>query len=323
MKQKIFTFLLIAAAGLTACKKDKVYPDIKEYDETSIQTYLTSNSLTGFTKGANDTTGIYYKILMPGTGKLLDYSDEVSIVYTMKTFDGKYVATDTITNHYSNLLGHLTAGSSLAGSNTSLLLPPPLPIGLQTAIHDLLKNKGGSMHVIIPSHLAYGKGGYITRTSTGSINIVGNQSLDMYVHVIDNQATYDDIVIQNYIKANNLTGYAKDEKGYYYKVITAGTGTIGEIKEFSNVTSTYKGYLMNGVVFADKSTASAETPFSYQGITGLGIAIQKYGSAGASLSFIFPSKLGYGASETGGGTVIIPSSSCTRFDYQITTVTQP
>jgi FKBP-type peptidyl-prolyl cis-trans isomerase FkpA len=49
MKQKIFTFLLIAAAGLTACKKDKVYPNIKEFDETEIQTYLTSNNLTGFT----------------------------------------------------------------------------------------------------------------------------------------------------------------------------------------------------------------------------------------------------------------------------------
>jgi hypothetical protein len=37
MKQKIFTFLLIAA-GLTACKKnDSNQPNIREFDEQKIQ----------------------------------------------------------------------------------------------------------------------------------------------------------------------------------------------------------------------------------------------------------------------------------------------
>lgn len=316
MKQKIFTFLLIAAAGLTACKKDKVYPDIKQYDDLQIQNYLSANNLTGFTKAENDTTGIYYKIINPGTGKALDYSDEVSLVYTMKSFDGKYVSSDTIANHYVNVLGHLTAYN--ASSTT-----PPIPKGLELAIHDFLKFKGGSMRLMIPSRLAYGKSGFTVAGASSGKNVAGNQSIDYYVHVINDQAAYDDLVIRNYMKANSLTGYMKDAKGYYYKVITPGTGTVGEIKEFSNVTNTYKGYLMNGVVFADKSAASVETPFSYQGVSGLSIAVQKYGSSGASLSFIFPSLLGYGTSETSGATVNIPANSCTRFDYQITTVTQP
>jgi FKBP-type peptidyl-prolyl cis-trans isomerase FkpA len=256
---------------------------------------------------------------MPGTGKLLDYSDEVSIVYTMKTFDGKYVSTDTITNHYSNLLGHLTAGSSLA-SSTTLRLPPPLPVGLQTAIHDLLKNKGGSMHVMMPSHLAYGKGGYTTGSVTNSTNIAGNQSLDMYVHVIDNQATYDDMVIQNYMKAKGLSGYSKTTSGIWYKVITPGTGAAGSIKEFSNVTSSYNGTLLNDGQFVT-TTSSVVTPFNAP-IAGMKEILLEHAVEGTVLSVFIPSSLAYGNSETA-GTIIIPSSSVLRFEWTVTTVTQP
>lgn len=323
MKQKIFTFLFIAVtAGLAACNKNNDNQlDIRAYDEQQIQTYLSANGLTGFstdtTKDGTGTTGIHYKIISQGTGDTLKYSDRISLVYTVKTMDGKYSSIDTISNHFVDYLGHLTNDN--------------LPRGVELAIHNLLRYKGSNMRIMIPSRLAYGVNGYGSGSITNvNTRIAGNQSLDYYVHVIGNQDEYDDKVIKNYLTNNNLSGYTKDfatidslgkqvKKYYYYKITTPGTGTVGEISEFSNVTNTYTGTLVNGTVFEDKTTASADKPFVYSGVYGLRDGIQKHGSAGASLSFIFPSSLAYGTSVQN----VIPANSILRFDYRITTVTQP
>jgi FKBP-type peptidyl-prolyl cis-trans isomerase FkpA len=328
MKQKIFTFLLIAAAGLTACKKNDNQPDIRAYDQQQIQAYISANGLTGFsedtTKDGTGTTGIHYKILAPGTGDTLKYSDRVSVVYTLKSFDGKYVASDTIANHFYGYLGQLTVLNKITGFR--------LPAGLQLAIHNSLQHKGGSMRVLIPSRLGYGVNGFgfgsITNTNT---RITGNQSLDLYVHVIGNQDIYDDKVITNYIAANNLTGYAKDfalidsvgkqvKKYFYYKIVTPGTGPIDEISDFTTVTTTYTGTLLNGAHFDDvsKTTATTITPYSFYSL-GVSTALEKYASTGTSISILVPSALGLGTNLQNA----IPSNSVLKFDFQITAVKQP
>ena len=325
MKQNIFTFLLIAAAGLTACKKnDSNQPNLREFDEQKIQAYISANGLTGFTadttKDGIGTTGMYYKIISQATGDTLKYSDNISLVYTLKSFDGKYTSADTISNHFTGYLGQLTVTNQLTG----VRLPP----GLQLAIHNLLKYKGSSMRVLIPSRLGYGVDGF----GSGSISnvnarIAGNQSLDLYVHVIGNQDAYDYKVINNYMVANS--GYIKDfalvdsigtqvKKYYYYKIGTPGTGGIDEISEFTNVTGTFTGYLLNGTVF-DTSGATAITFTPYQYITGVEEALQKHASKGTFISILMPSSLGYGAGARTG----IPGNSVLKFDFQITDVKQP
>jgi FKBP-type peptidyl-prolyl cis-trans isomerase FkpA len=316
MKQKIFTFLLIAA-GLTACKKnDSNQPNIREFDEQKIQAYISANGLTGFsedtTKDGTGTTGIHYKIISQSTGDTLKYSDNISLVYTMKSFDGRYTSADTISNHFYGYLGQLTAVNQLTGFR--------LPEGLQLAIHNLLKYKGSNMRVLIPSRLGYGVNGF----GSGSISnvntrIAGNQSLDFYVHVISDQDIYDEQVIKNFIAANNLTGYTKDALGYYYKIVTPGTGTVGEIREFTTVTATYTGYLLNGTGFDTGSATTATTFTSYQYITGVEDAIQKHASKGASISILVPSSLGYGA----GARTAIPGNSVLKFEFQISDIKQP
>jgi FKBP-type peptidyl-prolyl cis-trans isomerase FkpA len=315
MKQKIFTFLLIAVAGLSACRKDSVDPTIKEYDEQQIQNYIAANGLTGFSRDTTggDTTGMYYKIILPGTGARLEYSDRLSLVFTLKSFDGKYTSADTIINHFYDYLGHLAQDG--------------LPKGLQTGIFNLLKYKGASMRLLIPSHLAYGKTGYGTGSVTNvNTRIAGNQCLEYYVHVIDNQPAYDDQVIQNYITANSLTGYTKTASGLYYKVVTPGTGTVGEINDLSIVTSTYTGTLLNGVAFdeASKTTAYVFTPAVNDGLAGLvpGVkeGLEEHAAAGTSISLLIPSHLAYGFSARSGS--IIPGFAPLRFEFQITTVTQ-
>ncbi len=312
MKQKIFTFLLIAAAGLTACKKLDNQPDIRAYDNQQIEAYISANGLSDFkadtTKDGSGTTGMYYKVLTPGSGDTLKYADKVSLVYTLKSFDGKYVSSDTINNHMNDFLGHLTANN--------------LPKGLQLAIHNLLKYKGGSMRLLIPSRLAYGVNGFGSGSITNvNTRIAGNQSLDYYVHVIGDQNAYDDLVIKNYMAANNLTGYLKDSadasvKGHYwYKVITPGTGGI-EISEFSTVTTTYSGNLLNGVAFDEsaKTTATTLTPFSL--IEGVKDGLIKHAVTGTSISLFIPSVLGYGTAPRS----TIPANSPLRFEFQVTKV---
>ena len=237
MKQKIFTFLLIVATGLTACKKTQDQPDIRAYDQDQIQQYLTANGLTGFsedtTPEGTGTTGIHYKIISPGAGDTLKYADNISLVFTLKSFDGKFVLADTISNHYYGYLGHLTDRNATTGFY--------LPYGLQLAIHNLLQYKGASMRVLIPSHLGYGITGYGTGSSSNvGTRIAGNQGLDLYVNVIGDQAVYDDKAINKFIADHGETAnFTKDPLGYYYKTVTPVTGRPNAIGEFSNLTLSF------------------------------------------------------------------------------------
>src|SRR3569833_2534751 len=105
MKRILFTLTLLVAIGLSACKKNGAQPDIKEYDQQQIQNYITANSITGMQKDTTgkskgqDTTGIWYQIITPGTGNpqaSLCYSSALSCVFTEQSFDNIYIAADTI-----------------------------------------------------------------------------------------------------------------------------------------------------------------------------------------------------------------------------------
>jgi FKBP-type peptidyl-prolyl cis-trans isomerase FkpA len=188
MKQTIFTLLLLSTIGFVSCRKTGVEPNIAQYDQTQILNYIKANGITGMKQDTvgGDTSGIYYKIIQPGIGLPLTYSDNISFVFSFRSFDGLYSKTDTIGNQYAGYLGHITTDA--------------LPIGLELAILNDLKYVGASMRVLIPSQLAYGTNGY----GTGSINnpgshIAGNQCLDYYVHVITSQK-YD-------VVSTNSSGY--------------------------------------------------------------------------------------------------------------------
>jgi FKBP-type peptidyl-prolyl cis-trans isomerase FkpA len=117
MKQTLVTFLLISAIGLASCRKDRIQPTIQAYDEQQITNYIAAHGLTGMVKdkvGTDDTTGIYYQIINPGTQSVngvpvtpLDYPSQVAFVYTERTLDGTYVSADTVTNHFFDYVGHI------------------------------------------------------------------------------------------------------------------------------------------------------------------------------------------------------------------------
>lgn len=298
MKLTLFTLFIIFTIGFASCRKDHNEPDIKQYDEQQIQNYISSHGLTGMTKDTSgkDTTGIWYKVLTPGTGQLLDYPDSISYVYTVNTFDNKYLATDTVLNHFDGLLGHVS------------------PNGLVLAIHNILKRKGAKMRVLIPSHLAYGTNGVGSGSSTVTNNrIGGNQCLDYTIYVVNKQDAYDDLVIKNYMAANGLSGYTKlttgPAAGMYYKITTLGTGKT--INDNSSVACNYVTKLMNNTVLDDSST----TTETFGDLIGGGVVVGfteglKLIKEGGTISLLIPSRLGYGvAGRTG-----VPQNACLSFE---------
>jgi FKBP-type peptidyl-prolyl cis-trans isomerase len=305
MKLTLFTLLLLSAICFVSCRKSGGYPDIKQYDQQQIQSYIASNGITGMQRDLTngDTTGIYYKIINPGDpAQPVDYPDTVSYVYTLRTFDGKFTATDTVLDHYNGFLGHVA------------------PNGLQLSIRNLLKYKGGKMRVLIPSHLAYGTNGiHSGSTTVANNNIGGNECIDYTINLISNQVVYDDLVIKNYMAANNLTGYSKTADGLYYKIITPGTGNA--IDDNSSVTCNYTLQLMNNSYVDTTSKTTVSLPFNDLGDTGNirqgfseGLKLSKGQGA---ISLLLPSRLGYGTSGATG----VPVNACLRFEVYNLAVT--
>ncbi|MEP6610580.1 MAG: FKBP-type peptidyl-prolyl cis-trans isomerase [Mucilaginibacter sp.] len=319
MRQRFFTLLLISAIGFASCRKDKIELDIKQYDDAQIQAYISAHGLTGMKKDTSkqDSSGIYYQLLLPGKVvppatelEQLNYPDKVSFVFTLQSVDGKYVSSDTIQNRMEDYLGHLTSNN--------------LPYGLQMAMRNIVKYKGASARLLIPSHLAYGVSGFgLGSSSNVNTKIAGNQCLDYYVHIIDSYKDYDQQLIQN--RVSDIATYTKKESVekpgyfYYYKIVTPGTGT-DKIVATSSYTSTYTGELLNGTIFDGSfngDNISPSQPVSVL-VPGVREAFLQNVVAGTKISIVVPSDLGYGNTTAGS----IPNQSVLKFSFVIVTVTQ-
>jgi len=316
MKPITFTLILICAVAIVSCRKDRNNVDIKTYDQQQIQQYMSANGLTSSMQRdltGGDTTGMYYQILTPGnTAKpAMDYPTQVSIVFTIKSFDGKYLATDTISNHYYDFVGHLPQDSKILGK------------GVMLALVNNLKYVGGRMRLLVPSHLAFGAAGFGTGSSDANNRIAGNQCLDYYINVIDDQATYDDVCIKNYILANNWkeSDFTKLPSGVRYKITRAGVPS-NTVTSTSVLEVQFSGYLFNGALTADSYNTNTGTgvtiDLSTDSHTGLRQALL-YGTPGAQMTVLVPSTLAYSTGSNGG---TVPVNSCYRYDVNILSVQQ-
>jgi FKBP-type peptidyl-prolyl cis-trans isomerase FkpA len=321
MKQTIFTLFLFSAIALVSCRKNDTQLNIKQYDQQQIQNYIAANHLTGFVQDSTggDTSGIYYKVLQhPNTSNPpIAYSDNIAFVFTLKSFDGIYVSGDTIANHYQGYAGHIVTDA--------------LPYGLELAIINDLKYYGGSIRILIPSHLAYGVAGY----GTGSIenkssHIAGNQCLDYYVHVINAQhdsatsitaaaleSVYDYQVINNYLNTNSLAGEYTLDSGVYYRIVVPGKGTDPIT---ANTTATLQSYgrLLNNLNYENNegpdSVGGLEIPNLIPGVQRM---LKKHAVQGTTISMILPSQLGFGTSSSTETLATVPPNSCLRIEYTV------
>ncbi|QDA59596.1 FKBP-type peptidyl-prolyl cis-trans isomerase [Hymenobacter jejuensis] len=130
------------------------------------------------------------------------------------------------------------------------------------------------------------------------------------------QLKKDDVILQNYIKKNNLNAQ-KDTSGFYYIVTQPGTGP--KPKAGQTVAVTYKGTLLDGKEF-DSSDKSGGKPIEFP--IGMGQVIPGWDKAlpllnkGSKATLLIPSSLAYG--QRGSGP--IPADAPLRFDVQLVDV---
>lgn len=281
-----FIVALAFVALVSACTKE--YASIAEEDDMNIQAYLQANNLS---MQKYDTTGAYYAVVTEGKGPALDYTQQILLIYTVKSLDGKYASQDTFLNHYAGKFGYYT------------------PNVLRETIMANLKNEGGTIRVIVPSRKAFGR--------NGSGPIPGNASLDYTVKVLERAklAEYEDAIIQSYLSRNSLTGFTKSEDGIWYKISEQGTGAAVSLD--STYTINYTGRLLNGTVFESNNDVKAV-------IGGYIPSWQKIApllKVGGSVRFVSPSSFSYGLTgqqPSNVGETGIPAFAPLDFDVKIT-----
>lgn len=121
------------------------------------------------------------------------------------------------------------------------------------------------------------------------------------------QDEIDNELILKYISDNSLDMKAHSS-GIYYNITKTGTG--GSPNIYSDISVLYKGYLTDGTVFDEATTAVS---FSLSGlIDGWKIAIPMLQKGGKG-TFIIPSSLGYGSRAVGS----IPANSVLIFEITL------
>lgn len=327
MKQTYLALFLLFTMAVSSCRKSGNDIDIKTYDNNQIRDYIAANALNNMKRDTvgGDTLGVYYQILNQGKGAALNYDTRIIYVLSVKSLDGKFLATDTIS---SSVIGPISNYKTVAGRGidaVGLIVPK----GLMMAIHNVMKNKGTTARILVPSRLAYGVSGI----TIGTNRLPGNESLDYTVNVLDDgnsaaMIAYDDLAIRRYCSANNIdiNSYTKKQSGLYVKINQVGTGNTA-IASTSTVSVKYQGLLFNGFVF-DGNVSDTGVSIDMQsviagwqeGLSGL--------TAGAKVDLLIPSRLAYGStpqaqtsSATGLTVVTIPTTSCIRFGIDVLTVT--
>ncbi len=127
--KKYFLLFSLLILGISSCKKDS-FDAAKQAaaDDAAIKTYIAANNIDA----TKDPSGVYYQVLIPGTGPYPTINSSVNVNYNGKLLNGTVFA----------------PLSSLTSSLTTLIK------GWQIGIPYI--NTGGRILLIIPSGLGYG-----------------------------------------------------------------------------------------------------------------------------------------------------------------------
>ena len=299
----ILLALVLAGAFATGCSKDETPVDYGPIDDALIQKYLTTN---GITTAQKQPSGLYYvPVVTNANAPLATMGQVVSLLYTGMLLDGTVFDASSLRNNARLNFRLGTEHLQVAG------------VELGTA----LMHKGDKAVLLIPSGLAYGARG-ATSASATSPSIPPNAVLRFEVELVDLNPSYavpDDVIIQQYLTANNITNAQKTASGLYFVPGTTNpTGAQAVAGKTASVL--YTGKLMNGTIF-DSSAKNNNTPFSFVVGAGKVIAGWDEGIAlmrkGEKAQLLIPSALAYGAQGAG---VSIPPNTVIRFDVEVTDV---
>ena len=152
----LFLFFVALAIGVSSCKKNSSVDPQKQLgiDTNLIKEYLGKNNITAM----RHSSGVYYKIINPGTGTTVyNSSTSISVLYTGRTLNGS-VFDASSTSPRPFILGDMIQGWK---------------IGIP------LIQKGGKIRLFIPSGYGYG--------DMDAGKIPANSVLDFEVELVDVQ----------------------------------------------------------------------------------------------------------------------------------------
>lgn len=118
--------------------------------------------------------------------------------------------------------------------------------------------------------------------------------------------------LQAWVSANRPSAVLNANGGFYYEIVTAGTGTVTP-EICSHVTVKYAGYLTSGAKFDENTTGVTFTLGELIAGWQRGLPLIK---AGGAINLYLPPSLGYGSSAVGS----IPANSILIFNIQLADV---
>lgn len=309
MLKKIPASYIVAITGIlflfTSCKKE--YESIENTDDAQIQQFMTSNQL----KMVKDSTGYYYQVTNQGTGDFYKNTDSVLYHVSLKSMlTGTLYYADATQGNYGTLVGYSNSVSIYTSTVST-------GIALEGIRKSMPKVKpGGTLRLLIPSYLAFGKNG------SSTLNVPSNDILDVTVTTFPykKQSELDEELIKGFITSKGITGAVRDPSGIYYVISDPGTGT-DVVNLGTTITAKYTGRYLTGATF-DSSTDGTFTSTllsvipAWQKIVPL---IHK----GGKVRLITPSRFAYGvagSTSSTTGLLVIPRNAVLDFDIEITNI---
>ena len=119
--------------------------------------------------------------------------------------------------------------------------------------------------------------------------------------------------LESYLSSNSISNAVKHQAGFYYQVISPGTGASPGLCSVINVG--YTGKLTNGSIFDQQSTISFQLGALIEGWRKGIPLIQK----GGKIKLYLPPSLGYGPVDVKNnqGVVVVPANSILIFDIDL------
>ncbi|HYJ39088.1 MAG TPA: FKBP-type peptidyl-prolyl cis-trans isomerase [Chitinophagaceae bacterium] len=119
--------------------------------------------------------------------------------------------------------------------------------------------------------------------------------------------------LESYLSTNGITTAVKHPSGFYYEILSPGTGVNPGL--CSVITVGYTGTLTNGNVFDQQQSLSFQLGTLIEGWRK-GIPLIK---KGGSIQLYLPPSLGYGAADVkdGQGNVVVPANSILLFEVNL------
>lgn len=269
-----YTLFILAICLFVSCSKDEQTNYIEE-NETEIIEYIATHKLDA----TKSSSGLYYVINEPGTGKDANPNSYVNVSYK----------------------GYLTNGDVFDESDSNGIYTYLQQVIIGWAEGISYFKEGDSGKLLIPAHLAYGNSSN-GPIPGGSVLIFDIQLIEVYDDIESLYESKNENEITTYIEENELEAQ-KTDTGLYYVIEEEGTGE--QPTASSNVTVAYKGYLINSSIPFDQS--EAYTTNLYDVIPGWTVGIP-YFKEGGKGKLLIPSHLAYGSRGTGpipGGAVLI------------------